>query len=286
MDTLRYLSLSAVLVVFASLGFAQNSAETKTGDSTQSGEVTKTVEITDSTPVREVLPSSASNSVSVSVPIVGAVAVKPTENPKSTEKYGFHFDRRPRLVVEPSFNFGGNGLEPFSTAVAGGVGFETKHFILESLAGYQKVSKVDEGTGASSKGHIRSLGASAYYRLPKYWFFGTSGGWSQLSTTDSSSQLWNMNFGGGKDLRTKDLSFRLSAAYTPPQFDDQNGLQGVTIQFILPSPLKQGHVMFFEDVFLGHRHELVTGGDRELRIEQTSVGLFTASCSFKMLLRF
>jgi hypothetical protein len=291
MSMLHNIPLGPVVIMVVSLAVAQNSAQSTTGESTQTVDASKSarrIEIADLTPARAAVSGAASGSVSVTVPIVNAVSATPTKNPKLREKQEwFQFDRRPRLVLEPSFNLNGGGFQPVSTSISGGLGLESKYLILEGLAGYHPVRKVNDGTGDNPKGHIRSLDASAYYRLPNYWFFGTSGGWGKLSTTNYSKQMWSMNFGAGTDVLTKDTSFRLSASYAPPEFDYRNGSQGATFQFIIPSPLEQGHVMFFEDVYVGHLHDTITDpNDRTLTELQTSHGHFTASCSFKLLLRF
>lgn len=288
----RYMAMGPVLIMFLSFAVAQNSTQTTTGESTQTGDASKSarrIEIADSIPAREAVSGVASSGpVSVTVPIVNAVSVTPTKNSKLLEKQErFRFDRRPKLVLEPSLNLNGGGFQPVSTSISGGLGLESKHLILEGLAGYHPVGKDNDGTGDNPKGHIRSLDASAYYRLPNYWFFGTSGGLGKLSTTNYSKQMWSMNFGAGADVLKEDWSFRLSASYAPPEFDHRNGSQGVTFQFIIPSPLEQGHVMFFENVYVGHLHDTITDpNDRTLTELQKSHGQFTASCSFKLLLRF
>ncbi|HYU47338.1 MAG TPA: hypothetical protein VEK84_14300 [Terriglobales bacterium] len=290
MSMLPHMPLGPVLLMFASLAVAQNSAQPTTGESTQTGDASKSarIEIADSTPAPEAGSGAASGPVSGRGPIVNAVTATPTKNPKLRERQEwFQFDRRPRLVLEPSLNLNGGGFQPVSTSISGGLSLESKDVILEGLAGYHPVGKVNDGTGDNPKGHIKSLDASAYYRLPNYWFFGTSGGWGKLSTTNYSKQMWSMNFGAGTDMLTQDTSFRLSASYAPPAFDYRNGSQGVTFQFIIPSPLEQGHVMFFEDLYVGHLHDTITDpNDRTLTELQKSHGHFTASCSFKLLLRF
>jgi hypothetical protein len=290
MSILAHMPLGPVLIMFASLAVAQNSAQNTTGASTQAGDPSKSarIEIADSTSAPAAVPGAASHPLSVTAPIVKAASATPTKNPKLREKQQwFQFDSRPRFVLEPSFNLNGGGFQPVSTSISGGLGLESKHLILEGLAGYHPVRKDSDGTGDNPKGHIRSLNARAYYRLPNYWFFGTSGGWGKLSTTNYSKQTWSMNFGAGTDVLTKDTSFRLSASYAPPEFDQRNGSQGVTFQFVIPSPLEQGHVMFFEDLYVGHLHDTITDpNDRTLTELQESHGHFTASCSFKLLLRF
>jgi hypothetical protein len=288
---LRYMPLGPFLIMFLSLAVAQNSNQATTGESNKPGDASKgahRVEIAESPPDGEAVSGAASGSSSVTAPIVNAVSATPTKNPKLLEKQEwFRFDRRPKLVLEPSFNLNGGGFQPVSTSISGGIGLESKHLILEGLAGYHPVGKDNDGTGDNPKGHIRSLDASAYYRLSNYWFFGTSGGWGKLSTTNYSKQMWSMNFGAGADVLKEDWTFRLSASYAPPEFDYRNGSQGVTFQFIIPSPLEQGHVMFFETVYVGHLHDTITDpNDRTLTELEKSHGHFTASCSFKLLLRF
>jgi hypothetical protein len=96
-----------------------------------------------------------------------------------------------------------------------------------------------------------------------------------------------MNFGGGSDFIVQDTSFRLIAAYTPAAFDHVNGSQGPSFQFILPSPLAQGHVMFVENLSVLFLHATITEpNNRVLTEQEKSNRNHTATLSFGLLLRF
>jgi hypothetical protein len=222
------------------------------------------------------------------IPTLNAIAVAtPQANPPLTERQEqFQFDRRPRLVFMPQFNLNGSGFGN-SLSASGGVGIDTKHLILETLASYNEARKTNDGTINNRNGHVRSLTASTYYRLSNYWFVGTTGGWYKLSTTNYTKQLWTMNFGGGSDFIAGGTSFRLRAGYTPSVFDHQTGSQGPSFQFILPSPLAQGHVMFVENLDIRFLHATITDpNDPVLTALEKSHRSHTATLSLGLILRF
>jgi len=224
-----------------------------------------------------------------SIPIAHATAApKAHINSTLSEKEAwFEFDRRPRLVFLPRFNLNGAGFAKFSESASAGLGFDSTHLILEALASYNNAHKANDGTVGNEKGHIRSLGGSAYYRLPNYWFFGTSGAWGQLSTTNYTKQSWGMNFGGGTDFISEGASFRLSAAYAPPAFDHRNGSQGPSFQFIVPSPLEQRHVMFVIDTDILFFHDTITDPNNIILTEQQKNQRgHSATSRFGLLFRF
>lgn len=96
-----------------------------------------------------------------------------------------------------------------------------------------------------------------------------------------------MNFGGGSDFIVDGTSFRLSAAYTPAAFDHQTGSQGPSFQFILPSPLAQGHVMFVENLGISFLHATITDpNDPVLTRQETSNRTHTTTLSFGLIFRF
>ena len=286
----RCVLLGSIIISIASLTLAQNSTPTNES-SAQTAVVTHApggTQLADASPSANVASDNDALIPAGSFPLAKAIAVAtPQVNPPLSERQEqFAFDRRPRLVFMPQFNLNGSGFGN-SASASGGFDIDTKHLILGSLAEYNAARKTNDGTVDNRKGRVRSLNASAYYRLSNYWFFGTSGGWYQLSTTNYAKQTWTMNFGGGSDFIVRDTSFRLSAAYTPSTFDHQTGSQGPSFQFILPSPLAQGHVMFVENLSILVLHDTITNpNDPVLTEQEKSHRTHTATLSFGLILRF
>jgi len=280
--------LGSIIISIASLTFAQNSTPTNTNSdqTTVATQIASEVRLvgtgTNVAPINDVLLAAGTS------PSANAIAVAtPQVNPPLSERQKeFEFDRRPRLVFMPQFNLNGSGFGN-SASASGGFSIDTKRVILGSLAEYNAARKTNDATVANRNGHVRSLSASAYYRLSNYWFVGTSGGWDKLSTTNYTKQLWSMKFGGGSDFLAGGTSFRLSAGYTPAAFDHQTGSQGPSFQFILPSPLAQGHVMFVQNIDIKFLHDTITDPhDPMLTALEKSHRTHTATVSFGLMLRF
>jgi hypothetical protein len=282
--------LGSIIISFVSLTLAQNDSPTSTS-STQTTVATQAasgVHVADAGRTANAAPPSDALPEAGPMPIAHAVAVskQPVNSTLSEKDQRFSFDKRPRLVLMPLFNLNGAGFGN-SASVSAGVGFDSRKLILESLGSYNAARKTNDGTGNNPKGHIRSLNASAYYRLPNYWFLGTSGGWDQLSTTNYTKQSWGMRFGGGSDFIVKDTSFRLIGTYTPATFDHSNGIQGPSIQLMLPSPLAQGHVMFVENLDIMFLHDTITDpNDKVLTEQQKAHRSHTATLSLGLVFRF
>lgn len=282
--------LRSIIVSIASLTFAQNTTPTNTisAQTAVATQAASRVQLANASRTANVAPDNDALSTAGSIPTANATAAsKPhTKSSLSEKKDWFDFDRRPRLVFIPRFNLNGAGFGTSESASAG-VGFDSKHLIIESLASYNNARKTNDGTVDNRNGHIRSLGGSAYYRLSNYWFFGTSGSWGQLSTTNYTKQSWGMNFGGGSDFISQGASFRLSAAYAPAAFDHRNGSQGPSFQFIVPSPLEQRHVMFVVDTDILFFHDTITDPNNIILTEQEKNHRgHSATSRFGLLFRF
>lgn len=281
--------LGSIIISLVSLTLAQNSSPTSSSSAQTTGATQAArVQFADASRTANAVPAYDALPAAGPIPIVPAAATsKPHVNSTlSAKDRRFNFDTRPRLVFMPLFNLNGAGFGN-SASVSAGVGFDSKHLILESLGSYNNARKTNDGTGNNPKGHVRSLNASAYYRLPNYWFFGTSGGWDQLSTTNYTKQSWGMKFGGGSDFIVKDTSFRLIGSYKPAAFDHRNGSQGPSIQFMIPSPLAQGHVMFVENLDIMFLHDTITDpNDKVLTEQQKSHRSHTATLSLGLVFRF
>jgi hypothetical protein len=262
--------LGSIIISIASLTLAQNSTPTSTS-STQTTVATQPasgVQLADASRTANVAPNNDALPTTGSLPIANATAASKPRNSTLSEKNNqFDFDRRPRLVFIPRFNLNGAGFG-VSESVDAGADFESKHFKVETLASYNNARKTNDGTVNNQKGHIRSLGGSLYYRFPNYCFFGTSGSWGELSTTNYTKQMWGMKFGGGTDFIAQGTSFRLSAAYAPSAFDHRNGSQGPSFQFVVPSPLQQRHVMFEVDTDIMFFHATITDPNDPILTEQ------------------
>jgi len=177
-------------------------------------------------------------------PIPSGMNVVSVRNKHKEDRF-FEFDTRPHALLVSTLGLNGAGYSTFSADMGGGVSFEPKNFIVEALADYNTARKTNDGTVDNNKGHIRSLSANVSYRLLNYWFFGTEGGWHELSTTNYTVQGWGMAAGGGKDVLISDTSARLAFTYAPSAFDKRNGSQGFNFYLYIPSPLRQRPVTFY-----------------------------------------
>lgn len=283
--------LGFIVISIASLTLAQDSIPTSTS-STQTTVATQPaspVQLADASRTANVAPDHDALPTAGTIPITKAIAVStPQVNSPSSEKNAwFEFDKRPRLKIFPQLNLNGAGFAVFSQSIAAGIDFESKHLLLDGVASYNNAHKANDGTGDNPKGHVRALDASAYYRLPNYWFFGTLAGWGQLSTTNYKKDSFGMSFGGGADFIPGGASFRLSAAYAPSVFDHVNGSQGISFQFIEPSPLRQKHVMFVVDTGVQFFHATITDpSDAALTEQQKNNRGHSATSRFGLLFRF
>jgi hypothetical protein len=283
--------LGFIVISIASLTLAQDSIPTSTS-STQTTVATQpasTVQLADASRTAKVAKDSDALSTAVTVPTANAIAVStPQVNSSLSEKNDwFEFDKRPRLKIFPQLNLNGEGFAVFSESIAAGVDFESKHLLLDGVASYNNAHKANDGTGDNPKGHIRALDASAYYRLPNYWFVGTLAGWGQLSTSNYKKDSFGMSFGGGTDFVADGACFRLSAAYAPSLFDHVNGSQGISVEFIEPSPLRQRHVMFVVDTDVQFFHATITDPNNATLTEQEKNNRgHSATSRFGLLFRF
>ena len=283
--------LGFIVISIASLTLAQDSIPTSTSSTqtTVAAQSASGVQLADASRTANVGPNDDALSPAGSIPITKAIAVStpPVNSPVSEKDEWFEFDKRPRLKIFPQLNLNGAGFATFSQSIAAGVDFESRHLLLDGVASYNNAHKANDGTGNNPKGHVRALDASAYYRLSNYWFLGTLAGWGQLSTTNYKKDSFSMNFGGGGDFILNDASFRLSAAYAPSVFDQVNGSQGISVEFIEPSPLRQRHVMFVVDTGVQFFHATITDpNDATLTEQQKNNRSHSATSRFGLLFRF
>ena len=282
--------LGSIIISVASLAVAQssNSAPPSSTQTVVATEVSDGVHLARSSGVPDVNSDTSVPSTTGPVPVASANAVS---TPQTTSRLSqkeelFEFDRYPRLEVILRFNLNGAGFGP-SESVSGGTSIESKHFILEGRATYNNARKTNDGTVNNKKGHIRSLEASAYYRLPNYWFVGSGAGWGQLSTTNYKKEARGISFGGGSDFIAQGAGFRLYADYTPPVFDHVNGSQGVYVEFTDPSPLRQKHWMFVVSTSTQFFHQtIVDPTDPVLTAKEKSRRSFATTSSFGLRFRF
>ncbi|MBZ5667163.1 MAG: hypothetical protein LAO30_21490 [Acidobacteriia bacterium] len=287
----RFVLLGSIIISIVSLALAQTSTPTNSsgragtiaaaeGQSTDKNLPAKVAVVNADVPGSE---STANARVVSPKPKPG----KPISSTRAEKNDLFEFDRRPRLIIFPQLNLNNSGFAPVSEAITGGVGIESRHLILQARARYDNAHKDNDGTEDNRKGRVRELSSDVYYRLPNYWFFGTSGGWYQLSTTNYSVQSWGMGFGGGTDFIRNEASFRLSGTYTPPYFDHRNGSQGFSVEFVDPSPLAQKHIMFVVSSSIGWFHTTITDPtDPGLTALQKSQKHISGSAQYGILFRF
>jgi hypothetical protein len=221
--------------------------------------------------------------------ISDAIATKPKSPSQIRKDSWFEFDSRPRAEVYATLYLNGEGYALFSQSITGGISIESRHLILESTGTYDNSHKANDGTGNNPKGHIRALDASAYYRLPNYWFVGSAGGWSQLSTTNYKKGGFNFEVGGGADYVFKDESSSMRAiiSYGPPLLDKVNGSQSLSYQVFFPSPLSQHHVLITMASTVLFFHTTITEPDNAaLTARQKSQRFVGDTSSFGLLFRF
>jgi hypothetical protein len=221
--------------------------------------------------------------------ISDVIAIK-QQSPSQIRKEGwFEFDSRPRPEIYANLYLNGEGYAIFSQSITGGVSIESRHLMLEGTATYDNSHKANDGTGNNPKGHIRTLDANAYYRLPNYWFVGSAGGWSQLSTTNYKKGGFNFELGVGTDYVFKDESGSMRAiiSYGPPLLDKVNGSQSIAYEVMIPSPLSQHHVIFTMASTVLFFHTTITEPtNAALTALQKSHRFVGDTSSFGLLFRF
>lgn len=175
------------------------------------------------------------------------------------------------LIPHPYVYFGPEGMSagyaPVALLAGAGLRIDSKHFIFDANANYDNGHKTNDNTGINEKGHDRGLVGSMYYRLPSGWAFGAGARWSQLSTTNYTKSAWRPTFGGSRDFFVRDcmaegcphaFTMRIGADYVLPGTDWQNGSQGPSVSFYLPSPSARRHVFFREILGIYRYHDTVT----------------------------
>jgi len=163
------------------------------------------------------------------------------------------FDRFPHAYLMPALSLNGGGFQASSASITGGVMYELPYISLETRGTYNAARKVFDGTGDNPHGHVRSVGAKAFIRLPNLWLIGADYGYGALSTTNYNKTSGGWSYGGGRDLILSDTSMRLTALYSPPHGPENSPSagdrsQGLTVTFILPSPITKHRVYFYEVV--------------------------------------
>ena len=202
----------------------------------------------------------------------------------------------PRPFVSVSMDLpSGGGYQSIAPVGSAGIQINTAHFLFSGKASYESARKTNDNTQPNPKGRERAFGGSAYYRFSSQWFAGGGAGWGQLSTTNYSKQSWHPNFGGGKDLLTRDcqtegcrhdFTARLSASYVLPGSDWQNGVHGINVTFGMPSPTARRHLFYEQGFSLSRFHDTLT--DRTnvpMTREQLANRHFWADMSFSLIYR-
>jgi hypothetical protein len=197
------------------------------------------------------------------------------------------YDIYPRVFLVSTLNLNGGGFSVLSQSGNGGISLERPLYMLEGSFGYDNARKVNDNTTANIKGHSRTFGGSAMYRMRNGWFFGGGAAWGELSTTNYTKQHWAPSFGGGKDVLMQNFSFRLKCMYTLPGSDRINGTQGPTVTFITPSPATRHHVFFYEALSLSLFHDTVTDpSNRQLTEIQRSNRSLASYLRLWVMVRF
>jgi hypothetical protein len=197
------------------------------------------------------------------------------------------FDKYPHVTLTPQINLNGMGYQTVSQALSTGTIYEGRHIALDGQVTYDNKRKVNDGTGPNPHGHTRGMEGTAFVRLPHRWLAGGNVSWGQTSTTNYTKSGWGWSFGGGKDFLRSDVSCRLTALYSLPYSDHTNGLQGLSISFILPSPITRHHVFFTETYGLAIFHDTITDPhDRALTAAQISNRNYGSDLSVGLMFKF
>ena len=168
------------------------------------------------------------------------------------------YDTYPHLNIVSAFGLNGGGYSTFSQKATVGLAIEKPRFLLSVSTGYDNARKTNDNTIGNNDGHTKSIGGSGFYRLNSGWFFGGGSGWAKLSTTNYTKDSWHPSFGGGKDIFLDRWSFRLKCTYSLQGSDKDNGVQGPTLTFILPSPVTKHHFFFYESLNTSIFHATIT----------------------------
>jgi hypothetical protein len=230
--------------------------------------------------------------------------------PSSASASGLSFPKLawPRPFVYGGLGVNGGGYAPLSGTVGAGLRIDRTHLIWEGSASYDNGHKSNDNTANNLKGRDRGLESSIYYRTHEGWFGGGGAGWSQLSTTNYSKQVFNPSIGGGKDYFHKecaaedcvaDWSMRLQTDYklkgvehvdaqgcNVPNGQCTNDLQGPMFTLYLPSPALARHLYWRQTAGVYMGHETVTSTDPTLTALQKSAGSVSPYLNFALMYRF
>jgi hypothetical protein len=237
--------------------------------------------------VSDISSSAKNTSANDNPEMAVSVPMTPSVEREKDEDALFDFDKRPHLLLLPTFNISDAGFAPISLSVGGGLSFEPRYAIVEAIATYDNAHKTNDGTVDNTKGHIRSIVASTFVRMPGYWFVGGETGWDQLSTTNYKKSSRTIVFGGGRDLSVWNTDARIKVSYALPVLDHINGVQGVNFTLYLPSPLRQKRFVYYDSIGLAFFHATITEPNNpSLTAAQQSDRDFAISCVVGVFMRF
>jgi hypothetical protein len=149
-----------------------------------------------------------------------------------------------------------------AVAVGGGAGIEwnTKHFILDSLAAYDNGHKTNDGTVDNRKGHDRYLRGLGSFKFGNN-YIGAGARWSELSTTNYTKEnSWHPELGVGHDfsfMRAQAL-WMFNSQHSVVDYPDAPSCyntcgsqeRGADLSFWYPSPASARHVFFRIDMVI------------------------------------
>ena len=175
-----------------------------------------------------------------------------------TDGSSYRMDRFPRPSISTSLHLNGGGYSTTSQSLGAGLSFERGRLMLSAGAGYNNARKVNDGTVGNTKGHTRNLGASTFVRINPIWYVGGGVNWGQLSTTNYMKSNWHPEVGVGRDWYRDDFSARTEMVYVGTGSDHTNGSQGATFRLWIPSPSRNSHILFREQVGIYTFHATLT----------------------------
>lgn len=217
----------------------------------------------------------------------------------------------PHPLIESAMDLNGGGYSPISFDAHPGLAWETSKISFTGIADYSFAKKTNDGTAGNNTGHSRSLNGDVFYKLNQHWMVGGGGDWGKTYTTNYKKLADSWRVGGGRDWFRDDISFRITAEYfrhfnestsyptlqtfaTPTGGTIQaygckctNGVQGVIISFIEPSPYTAHHFFFHVESSVFGFHDTVTDPyDYALTRTQNGVHHLDGSSSISFIYRF
>lgn len=229
--------------------------------------------------------------------LIAAVAVAQSDAPKY-----------PQPFVGVGLSINGSGYSSVSLTGQAGLDLEENHFVSYTAATYDTARKTADNEIANEKGHVVSGQSQAFARFGSGYLLGGGAEWTKTITSDYTKEATYPLVGGGKDF----AKFRLvlsyfrehneithyptlvtftepggTAAYRSQSCNCGSGVQGVTTQLWLPSPVSAHHLFFHAELKAYSYHNTLTDPyNAALTAAEKSVRSFGGELQYSVLYRF